>query len=333
MKDLVYQHFPKIELHVHLEGCVDARVQRLLVGSGADDTHYKIHSFSDFIRSYKSLLDLLKGPTQYRVVAEAMAQSLVAQNVLYVEVFLSAGQIIATGGNLVDIVDSVVDVLKDTEERFGLQWGIVLDITRHHNVKNAWKVLETALTLRDRKVVALGLGGDERIGPADQFQRIFSEAHTAGLKATVHAGEVGGPDSIWDALYRLGASRIGHGVRAIEDPSVIRELVRKKVAVETCPTSNIITGAVKTLNEHPARTLYEAGVPIVIGSDDPGLFGTTISDEYALVAELCGIGTMEMSRILFNSVDAAFLPAQDKQRLRDRVDETLSVFKRTNPVI
>jgi len=164
-------------------------------------------------------------------------------------------------------------------------------------------------------VVALGLAGSEADNPPEPFAPYFERARTAGLRSAPHAGEHDGPRSIWGALRALGAERIGHGVRAIEDPALVAHLAEHEIALEVCPTSNICLGVYPGIAAHPLRRLHEAGAPITVNSDDPPLFNTTLNDEVVRLATDFGLDREVIDTILLNGVRASFLPPDEKRAL------------------
>jgi aminodeoxyfutalosine deaminase len=169
-------------------------------------------------------------------------------------------------------------------------------------------VAELAAVLVNDGVVSFGIGGDEERGPAEWFTEVYRFARANGLRLTAHAGETAGPESVWGAV-RLGADRIGHGIRAVEDPALVRHLRDRKIPLEICISSNVSTGAVRSLADHPVRRLYEAGVPVILNTDDPGLFGTTLAREFELAASEFGFSEADLGQIVENGFRYAFSPA------------------------
>ena len=167
------------------------------------------------------------------------------------------------------------------------------------------QVAEWAAERADRCVVAIGIGGSEERGPAEWFAEVYAFAKSAGLRLTAHAGETGGPESVWAALA-LGAERIGHGIASARDPKLMDHLRERKIPLEICLTSNLVTGVVKRIEEHPIRRLFDAGVPIILNTDDPAMFGCTLLSEYRLAASEFGFSERELREIAANGFQYAF---------------------------
>jgi adenosine deaminase/aminodeoxyfutalosine deaminase len=188
---------------------------------------------------------------------------------------------------------------------YGIEVHWILDAVRHFGVAHAMRVAELAAQRVTDGVVAFGIGGDEERGPAAWFGEVYSFAKSAGLRLTAHAGETVGPESVWAAL-EIGAERIGHGIRAVEDAALLRHLRDRGIPLEVCITSNVATGAVASLAAHPVRRLFDAGVPITLNTDDPAIFATTLSGEYALAARQFGFSNADLRGIAENGFRYAF---------------------------
>ena len=181
----------------------------------------------------------------------------------------------------------------------------IFDAVRQFGVEAAWEVAHLAADHQAQGVLGLGIGGDESAGPALAFREVFAWARRRDLHLAPHAGEVAGPQSVWDAL-EIGAERIGHGVRSIDDPVLVRHLADHAIPLEVCISSNVCTGAVAALSEHPVRKLFDAGVPVTLNTDDPPMFGTTLEREYRLAADEFGFGETELRGVARNGFVHAF---------------------------
>jgi adenosine deaminase len=199
-----------------------------------------------------------------------------------------------------------------------LQVQLIADVTRNFGVDSAMRSVRMALELQDLGVIGIGLGGDEARYPAELFEEVYDFARKEGLRTVAHAGEAAGAHSVRAAIEVLGAERIGHGVRAIEDPQVVELLVRQRVPLEICPTSNMLTGAARRGEPHPLIDLDAAGCIVTIDTDDPALFGTTITEEYAYVAQSAGLDAV--FRFAANAVDASFAPPERKAAIHQRLE-------------
>ncbi len=300
----VYLALPKAELHLHLEGSLEPETLRDLDPELALEEiakRYRYEDFRGFIESYKWVLGRLRRPEDYALAARRLLARLAQENVGYAEITLSAGVILARQQEVRPILEAVS--YEAAQSPVEVRW--VLDAVRQFGSGEAMRVAEVAAQNQELGVIAFSIGGDEALGPAEWFDEVFAFARNAGLHLTVHAGETVGPESVWGAL-RLGAERIGHGIRAIEDPALVTYLRDHRIPLEICISSNVATGAVASLKEHPVRALYEAGAPIVLGSDDPAMFHTTLSREYELAEREFGFTEDELRGLAENSFRYAF---------------------------
>jgi aminodeoxyfutalosine deaminase len=180
-------------------------------------------------------------------------------------------------------------------------------------------VVDEAVKLKPHNVVGIGIGGDERRAPPEQFREQYEHAAKHGLRLTVHAGETVGPESIWGALRELKPDRIGHGLHAIDDPDLVRYLADGQIPVEICITSNVMTGCCETISEHPIRRLFDAGVLVTLNTDDPDMFRTTLLNEYQIARDVFGFTEAELRELARNSFRASFLPEDNKRELLARI--------------
>lgn len=295
---------PRAELHVHLDGAVEPET---LLEIDPSLTREEIAGrmaytdFAGFIQSFVWVNQYLKTPDDYARVARRLLERLEREGVTYVEIILSAGVILWKRLAFAPIYDALVR--ESARHRIKVRW--ILDAIRQFGPEPAQPVFDLAADRLGDGVVAIGLGGDEERGPALLFKDLFSQARDRGLRLTCHAGEVSGPESVRQAL-EIGAERIGHGIRAIDEPTLVKYLANNKIPLEVCITSNLRTGAVKSLAEHPVRRLYDAGVPIILNSDDPAMFSCTLTGEYELAAREFGFTESELAGIAQNALLYAF---------------------------
>ena len=264
---------------------------------------YSFGNFEAFLQTFAGVVKRLRSPEDYALVARRLLGSLEEQNVACAEIIVSAGVVLWKQQEFAPVFDALRSACLGS--RVKVAW--ILDAVRQFGVEHAMQVAELAVERAGQGVVAFGIGGSEERGPASWFGEVFRFARKGGLRLTAHAGETAGPDSIWAAL-EIGAERIGHGIRAVEDPVLLRHLRDRNIPLEVCITSNIATGAVASYDAHPVRLLYDAGVPITLNTDDPGIFGTTLVDEYRLAAERYGFTEDELTRLAANSLRYAFCP-------------------------
>jgi aminodeoxyfutalosine deaminase len=294
----------RAELHVHLEGSVEPETLLELDAALTREEIAAATSYSDFAGFLKSFVWVnkrLRKPEDYARVAGRLFERLESEGVTYVEVTLSAGVVLWKQQPFAPVYDALAR--EAARGRITVRW--ILDAIRQFGAETAKPVFELAAERVGDGVVAVGIGGDEERGPARWFADLYREARDRGLRLTCHAGETTGPASVWEAL-EIGAERIGHGIRAIEDPVLLDRLIEKDVPLEICITSNVRTGAVASLAEHPVKKLFDAGVPIVLNTDDPALFGCTLAGEYDLAARAFGFTQEQLAELARNSFRYAF---------------------------
>lgn len=295
---------PKAELHLHLEGAAQPRViQRIQPALSLDEIcgHYRYTGFPAFLQSFKWVARNLALPEHYALVAEDLFATLRAQNVRYAEVMLSVGVLFWKGQDAA----ATFEALDEAAQHAGFPVRWIFDAIRQFPAEDARKVVELAKRYRNRGVVAFGIGGNEELGPARNFHAVFSEALDAGLRLTIHGGESTGPASIWEALEG-GAERIGHGIRAVDDPLLVRHLADRQIPLEISISSNLLTGSVPGIAAHPVRRLFEAGVPIVLNTDDPAMFHTSLTREFLVAHEEMGFSLAELETVAANAFRFAF---------------------------
>ncbi len=326
---------PKVQLHCHLEGTVHAQTFRDLAAhyglvsaraSGPLVDTYRFATFKEFLLTFAEVCKTLRVPADYARLARDYADTARAQNVRYAEVFISPSVWTFFHGDL-DVV-ATVTAMRDAFDRArasgGPEVAFVCDLTRNFGVERALATARTAVRLAEAGlgVVGIGLGGDEANFPADLYAEPFAYARAHGLHTVAHAGEAAGAASVRAAVEILGAERIGHGVRALEDPAVVALLAERRIPLEICPTSNRLTGVVPAGVPHPIDALDRAGVVCTIDADDPELFSTTLLQEYRLVEAFCG--RERLVRFARNAIDASFTTPARKAELRSELAVALT---------
>jgi len=297
MDDFLLQ-LPKAELHLHLEGSVEPEtLHELDPATPVEEFRalYRYDDFDAFLRAFGVVGKLLRTPEDYGLIARRLLERLAAQNVRYAEIILAAGVVLWKGQEFAPVFEAVREAAAGSPVE--VRW--ILDAVRQFGVEHAMAVAKLAAERVDRQVVAFGIGGSEERGPAEWFTEVFAFAKSAGLHLTAHAGESMGPESVWAALG-LGAERIGHGIAAVCDEELMRHLRDHDIPLEICLTSNLVTGVVERLEDHPVRRLFDAGVPIVLSTDDPAMFGCTLVGEYRLAARQFGFSETELRKIADN---------------------------------
>lgn len=298
------QAMPKAELHVHLEGSIEADALMEIEPALTRDeiaANTRFNTFEGFLRAYIWVNSKLKTPQHYAIATRRMLERFREQGIRYAEVTLSAGMVLWKEQSLAEVYDAVRR--ESLRSQVEVYW--IPDAIRHFGPELGMEVAKFAVSRKDDGVIAFGIGGDEVRGPAEWFRDVFAYARDNGLHLVCHAGETAGPESVWGAL-EIGAERIGHGIAAVRDPLLMAHLRDRNVPLEVCITSNVRTGAVETLGQHPIRVLYDAGVPITLNTDDPALFGTTLATEFQIAESEFGFTAAELKGIIENGFKYGF---------------------------
>jgi aminodeoxyfutalosine deaminase len=288
--------FPKIELHVHLEGTV--RPETLLEIAKRNDyalpcstveelrALYEFRDFAHFIEVWILTTNALRTAEDFRQVVVDYAGEAASHGAVYIEGIFSPSERVRRGVGWDEIFSGYCDGAQQALELHGVEMRLTPDIVRGFPVDEAAEVVKHAARYRDRGVVGIGLGGLEAQFPPEPYEPVFELARAEGFASVPHAGEVAGPASVRGALDALGADRIRHGIRSVEDESLVRELADRRLVLDVCPISNLRTRAVASLEEHPLPRLVAAGVPCSISTDDPAMFDTDLTRDYEAAASL-----------------------------------------------
>lgn len=271
---------------------------------------------------YLSVVDLIRTPEDVRLLTYEVARDLARQQVRYAELTITPFSSTRRGIDERAFMEAIEDARKAAESEFGTVLRWCFDIPGEAGLEAAEETtrLATDDRLRPEGLVSFGLGGPEIGVPRPQFKPYFDRAIAAGLHSVPHAGETTGPETVWDALTHLRAERIGHGTNSFQDPALLTHLADHRIPLEVCPTSNIATRAVRTLDEHPIKEFVEAGIVVTINSDDPPMFGTDLNSEYAVAARLLNLDERGLAGLAKNAVDVSFLDEPGKTRIKDEID-------------
>ncbi len=329
------RRLPKVELHLHLEGSIRPETLRQLARSQdrlqeqtedwilrQAERKFRYESFADFLQAFKLVAMLLETPEAYALATRDLIGELAVQQIRYAEITLSAGVILWKKQSVSRIFEAILAAAREAQTASGITVRWIFDAIRHFGADHAREVLRWASVFRGDGVVAFGIGGDEVKGPAGLFCDVYAEAKDLGLHRTAHAGETAGAESVRQAIELLGAERIGHGLRAAEDEDVMALLRERGIPLEVCPTSNVATGLLASVHDHPLRKFLEADLLVTISSDDPAMFGCTLEQELMLCAAEFSLSEAEITGLCRNAVCASFMNENEKKTLMAELDAT-----------
>lgn len=322
---------PKVELHLHFEGAAPPEFIRQLAfekkidlsGIFAPDGSYAFENFVHFLQVYETATSVLQTPQDFARLTRAVLEKSAANGVVYTETFLSPD---FCGGGEVAAWREYLHAIREAADKAEADLGIVLrgivTPVRHFGPQQARRTALCAAETAGDWIVGLGMGGDESKGKQGDFAYAFDMAREAGLRLTTHAGEFGGPDSVRDAIRDLRVERIGHGVRAIEDPALVEELAARKITLEVCPGSNVVLGLYPDMPSHPIARLRDAGVPVTVSTDDPPFFHTTMRREYNMLAAAFGWDDDDFMALNQTALAAAFCDEDTRARVKTKLEKT-----------
>lgn len=305
---------PKTELHLHLEGAIPLDALWTLsqkYGGDPDvpdiaalERKFVFRDFPHFIEVWIWKNGFVREYEDFTFLAEAVARDLLRQNILTVEAFYSPTDFRRQGLEVGRITAAIRAGLERVPQ---VQCHLIADLVRDTPPAAAARTLAQVHEARAYGVIGVGLGGSEQSYPPEPFEAVFAEARRLGLRVTVHAGEAAGSASVWGALRALKAERIGHGTRAVEDEALLDLLAETQIPVEMCPISNVRTGVVRSLREHPIRRFFERGILVTVNTDDPKMFGNSLAGEYRALQRELGFSDTEIRALIANSERAAWV--------------------------
>lgn len=324
-----YQSLPKVELHRHLEGSLRfetivevARSHRMdFLETGQLRSLVQVHendpyTFQNFLSKFETLRYFYRSPEIIQRFVREAVEDAAADNVRYLEMRFTPRALCAVQGyDLGEVMDWVAEAAQEASQQSGIRTRLIVSFNRHEPVQIAERVVELAAKRVSKGIVGVDLAGNEADFSALPFAGVLKEAHQAGLRITVHAGEWGGASNVVEAIHALKADRIGHGVRILEDRYATKLAAERGIAFEVCVTSNFQSGVVATLEEHPLPKMLEAGLNVTINTDDPSISRIRLSDEYFKVSEILKIGASALRERVLAAASAAFLPEVEKKKL------------------
>ncbi|HVB40069.1 MAG TPA: adenosine deaminase [Terriglobales bacterium] len=317
---------PKAELHLHLEGSLTpealwqlAQRQQFPFGLNTFDKCNNIYAFAGFpgfIQAIKTASQLLQTPADYAFAVSELARQLQRQGVVYAEVFVSLGILLWRQVQIEPYWEAIETATRAAEAETGVRMRWLCDAVRQFGPEPFERVVGWAIKLQSSFMVGIGIGGDEAQVPTSAFAPGFARARAAGLHTTMHAGETVGPASVREAIELLHAERIGHAFTAAGDRGVMELMAAAGTKIDSCQISNAKTGVWVAGSHHPVRAFFEAGLPVSVSSDDPGIFGCSLLDEYALLHEANGFSSAEVLQMADNAWECSFLSAAERSALR-----------------
>jgi aminodeoxyfutalosine deaminase len=325
--DAFVARLPKVELHVHLVGSAPVptvlELARRHPGSRVPRTEeklrefYAFRDFPHFADVYEMVIDLLTEPEDIADLVRGIARDLAAQNVRYAEIKVSPFRFVRNGMPRAAITEALDVAAADGLSQYGIRIGYLFEFPGEIAGDSALPALDHALTLAPKALVGFGIAGIEqgRAPYRDVIRNAFGAAAAAGLHCVPHAGEMTGPETVWEAVDHLHAERIGHGISSMGDPRLVAYLSERQLPLEVCPTSNVCTGQIAALEEHPLPRMLEAGLNVTLNSDDPPMFSTTLSTEYLVAARVLGLPAAQLAALAANAVRASFLDDEAKAEL------------------
>lgn len=312
----------KAELHCHIEGAASPElVLRQASKYGADaspfieDGSFVWHDFTSFLAAYDFASDLFRSEEDYARLSEHYLSGLARDGAIYAEFFISPDHAVKAGLSPKAYADALGEGIGRANAKTGIEARMIVTGVRHVGVEAVEQAARFAVKADNRLVTGFGLAGDERVGEFEDFVRAFEIAREGGLGITVHAGELTGWQTVESALDHIRPSRIGHGVRAIEKPDLVRRIADEGVVLECCPGSNIALGVFPSFPEHPFPALRAAGCKVTLNSDDPPYFWTSLKREYDIAAEHFGMDEGQRLGVTRTAIEAAFVDRRTKAQL------------------
>lgn len=319
-----------VDLHVHLRGTTNPDTAKFIAKRNnvhlptshiGDSGQYVWRNFQDFLTVYDLVGKVVRRSEDLFYLAKKYLLDCASQGTVYVEFMLSPDHSIENGISYGEQIGAVAGAIADAKSISGIEGRLIVTCVRHRGPEVATELAEIVAENPSPIVVGFGMTGNERRFDAAEFEAAFMVAGEAGLGLTAHTGEWCNARSVLHSVEKLGLERVGHGVRAVEDPAILNELVAREVGFEVCLSSNVAMGICKSIEYHPLPRLIDAGCRVSLGSDDPAYFCTNPANEYRLAAEIMGLPACQMRQLTEYAIEMAFCDADTKRALRERLEE------------
>lgn len=320
-----FELVPKVELHLHVQGAIPhGALWDLIQKYGGDpsvpdpaalERRFAYRDFAHFIETWVWVRGFMREYEDIEHTTAAFAGELARRNILYAEAFFSPADY---HGNGLD-TQRVAEAYRAGLDRVpGVRVALVADLVRDFGAERAARTLAELADLRALGIAGVGIGGSEHLFPPEAFAGVYETARELGFRTSAHAGEAAGPESVWGAIRALRVDRIGHGTRAHQDPRLLDHLAERRIPLEVCPVSNVCTGVVPSLEQHPVRDFHERGLVVTINTDDPAMFGTTLAGEYRLLEARLGFTRDELRGLILQAIASSWLEPGESEALAER---------------
>jgi adenosine deaminase len=330
------QGLPKAELHIHLEGALEPELMFSMANRnrvkikyrtvGEVREAYRFKNLQDFLNVYYEGTKVLLNEQDFYELAWSYLSKAASQNVLHAEVFFDPQAHTRRGVKFENVVCGIHRALMDAEKRLGVTTRLIMCFLRDLSPESAMETLEEAMPYKEW-ILAVGLNSAEVGNPPSKFSKVFERAVEEGFLTVAHAGEEGPAEYVWEAVSLLKVSRIDHGNNALEDESLVQELVKRKIPLTLCPISNLKLGVVKRLEDHPLKRMMDKGLIVTVNSDDPAYFGGYINENYLAVCKALSLGVKQIYKLAGNSFEASFMNAEQKRNTLKKLKEYMKTLK------
>lgn len=322
------KNIPKAELHLHIEGTLEPELMFLIAKRNSITLPYKsvsgvkeaynFNNLQDFLDIYYEGAGVFRTEQDFYDLTIAYLEKAHSQGVIYAEIFFDPQTHLSNGLSFEIVINGIIKALKDGEKQFGISSNLIPCFLRHLGEDEAFEILKLALPYKDR-IIAFGLDSSERGNPPSKFKHVFEQVRREGFRVTVHAGEEGPAEYVWEALDVLQANRIDHGNHALDDSLLIDELVKKQIPLTVCPCSNLKLKVVQNLHVHPLKIMLKKGLLVSINSDDPAYFGGYVEENYEIIAKALNLPEEDIVQLAKNSFQSSFLSSKKKQSFINKI--------------